>query len=230
MSSVFHLLKFSSSVHGVRHSTVHWSHIFCALESSTSDVLILLDSTGAGSFTSTKGNGVTELIAACAFKESANTAESPSFTEVVINTLQRLSRMPSFTVNYLYNCIFKKYQAFHEFRGQKVDPIRIILGQDEGRPRSIRFPTHFKPMRPSMDPGECLQPSFGCSVVSVDEVNDERSMVVSRPSHAPAIFLTIKIPELAGLEDLSTELFREWLRELPIPTNSVVVQSGFVSN
>lgn len=81
-----------------------------------------------------------------------------------------------------------------------------------------------------MDPGECLQPSFGCSVVSVDEVNDERSMVVSRPSHAPAIFLTIKIPEIAGLEDLSTELFREWLRELPIPTNSVVVQSGFVSN
>lgn len=229
-SSVFHLLKPSSNFPSA--SPVRWSRIFTTLESSTSDVLVLLDSTGAGSFTSTEGNGVTELIAACAFKRSSNTAKSPSFTKVIVNTLQRLSLMPSFTVNYFYNCIFEKCQALREFHHHKVDPIHIILGQDQGRPRSIRFPTQFRPMKLSMDP---LPPSLGPKATaldgdtSVDEVNDERSMVVSRHSQSPALFLTIRIPELAELEDLSTGLFRDWLRELPIPTDSVVVQSGFVS-
>jgi hypothetical protein len=232
-SSVFHLLKLSSNFpNATSASPVRWSRIFTTLESSTSDVLVLLDSTGAGSFTSTEGNGVTELIAACAFKQSGNTAKLPSFTKLIVNTLQRLSIMPSFTVNYFYNCIFEKCQALREFHHHKIDPIHIILGQDKGRPRSIRFPTHFQPIKLPIDP---LPPSLGPKATaldddtSVDEVNDERSMIVSRPSQAPALFLTIRIPELAELEDLSTGLFRDWLRELPIPTDSVVVQSGFVS-
>jgi hypothetical protein len=140
--------------------------------------------------------------------------------------------MPSFTVSYFYNCIFEKCQALRKFHHHKVDPIHIILGQNKGRPRCIRFPTHFQPIKVSID---SVLPSFGPKATAldddtpVDEVNDERSMVVSRPSQAPALFLTIKVPELAELEDLSTGLFRDWLRELPIPTDSVVVQSGFVS-
>jgi hypothetical protein len=236
MSIAFHMLKFSSNYNGARsksHSTVEWSRIFSKLESSISDVLILLDSTGAGSFTSTESNGGTELIAACAFKESLNIIKQPSFTGVLVETLQRLSRMPPFTVNYLYNCLLENCLAVREFHGRKVDPIHIILGQDKRRPRSIRFPTNFKPIRHSMGSGGPLQSSLVSTalegVSTAEGTGDERRMVATRRSEAPALFLSIRIPEFAELEDLSTELFREWLRELPIPTDSVVVQWGTVS-
>jgi hypothetical protein len=173
------------------------------------------------------------MIAACAFQENAYSAESASFTKILINTLQRLSRMRSFTINYLYNCVFEKCQGFHQTPGHKIDPIHIILGQDKGRPRSILFPTHFKPARLAIESGGSLQPSFGSTAFdheeSGNEKGDERSLVVSRPPQVPVLLLTIRIPELAEPEDLSTELFREWLRDLPIPTDSVMLHWGFMS-
>jgi hypothetical protein len=216
-----------------RHETVKWSRIFCTLESSISDILILLDCTGAGSFTSTDGEGITELIAPCAYKESPNTINQPSFTGVLINTLQRLSRMPSFTANYLYNCLLKKCQAVPGSRGYKIDPIHIILGQENSPPRSIRFPTNFKPTTLSMEPGIPLQfssrPADLDDLSSTHESGDERRMITFEPTQAPALFLTIRIHEFAELEDLSAELFREWLGGLPIPTDLVLVQWGSVS-
>jgi len=221
------------AIRTTRHSAVEWSRIFRRLESSPSDVLVLLDSTGAGSFKSTEGNGVTELIAACAFKESANRVEPGSFTKLLINTLQRLSRMRSFTINYLYNCLSEKWQGFRQLNGHNIDPIHVILGQDKGRPRSILFPTHFQPARFEIEPEESSQPSFESTasdhVSSENEKGDEGSSVVSRPAQIPALLLTIRIPELAEPEDLSTELFREWLRELPIPTDEVMLQWGHMS-
>ncbi len=181
---------------------------------------------------STTGRGVTELIAASAFRESSDTAKNPSFTRALINALERLSRMPSFTVNYLYNCLLEKCQADRRFRN-KIDPVHIILGQETRRLRSIRFPTSFRPENLPMDPGVFSQPFLRSAAFddfsSGNETAVEGRLVPIRASQAPALFLTIRIPEFTEFEDLSADLFREWLRELPIPTNSVVVQWGTVS-
>jgi hypothetical protein len=46
-------------------------------------------------------------------------------------------------------------------------------------------------------------------VTFVNKVNNKHSIVVSRLSQAPALFFTIRIPELAELADLLTRLFRD---------------------
>jgi hypothetical protein len=84
-----------------------------------------------------------------------------------------------------------------------------------------------------MDPGVFSQPFLRSAAFddfsSGNETAVEGRLVPIRASQAPALFLTIRIPEFTEFEDLSADLFREWLRELPIPTNSVVVQWGTVS-
>jgi len=141
--------------------------------------------------------------------------------------------MPSFTVNYLYNCLLEKCQADRKLRDSKVDPVYIILGQETPRLRSIRFPTSFRPENLQMNPGVSLQPFLGSAAFndfsSGNETVIEGRLVPVKASQAPALFLTIRIPEFTEFEDLSADLFREWLRELPIPTDSVVVQWGTVS-
>jgi len=92
------------------------------------------------------------MIAACAFEKVSYDAENLSFTRTLISTLQRLSILPSFTLNYFYNLIFEKCQGFRRSDGRKIDPIHIILGRDKSRPRSIRFPTYFRVTRSSGNP------------------------------------------------------------------------------
>ena len=53
------------------------------------------------------GNGVTELMAAYAFNGIANCVGPFSFTHSLVTQLHRMARMPSFTIGYLYNIIFK---------------------------------------------------------------------------------------------------------------------------
>jgi hypothetical protein len=79
---------------------VKWSGIQNTLESE-SDVLILLDCCAAGVCTTDEGNGVTELIAACAYNASANGVGAFSFTNALVAKLKHLAQWPSFTIGYL---------------------------------------------------------------------------------------------------------------------------------
>src|SRR3954470_24394412 len=74
--------------------TVKWSGIQNVLEESQSDVLILLDCCNAGTANTNEGEGVTELISACAFNSRTNGVGPYSFTNALVIELQDLSRRP----------------------------------------------------------------------------------------------------------------------------------------
>ncbi len=93
-----------------RPPTVKWSGIQNALEESQSDVLILLDCCASGLSNTDEGNGVTELIASCAFNNTANGVGQFSFTHALISQLRRLVHNPFFTVGYLYNLLYAEIQ------------------------------------------------------------------------------------------------------------------------
>ena len=88
------------------------------------------------------GNGVTELLAACTFNNSANGVGPFSFTHVLVSQLRVLVNKPSFTVGYLYNLLFTEVQGLPvkaaEFR---KPPIHLVLTQDHRLPRSITLST-----------------------------------------------------------------------------------------
>ncbi|KAE9371438.1 hypothetical protein N431DRAFT_483980 [Stipitochalara longipes BDJ] len=109
-----------------------------------SDVLILLDCCHSGTATASEGNGVTELISACAYNSQANGVGSYSFTKELIIELGQLSQKPSFTVAELYRNIFCRIQSRRpedeDRRERHPAPVHLSLTQDHPRfPRSIQI-------------------------------------------------------------------------------------------
>jgi ribosomal protein L37AE/L43A len=114
------------------------------LEQAESDILILLDCCHAGTATSSEGNGVTELISACAYNSQANGVGSYSFTKELIIELRQLNQKPSFTVAELYRNIFCRIQSRRpedeDRRERHPAPIHLSLTQDHSKfPRSIQI-------------------------------------------------------------------------------------------
>lgn len=84
------------------------------------------------------GNGVAELLAACAFNNTTNGVGPFSFTHVLTPQLQNLASRPSFTIGYLYNLIFGQVQALPVKSAEyRKPPIHLALTQDHRLPRSI---------------------------------------------------------------------------------------------
>ncbi|TVY45494.1 hypothetical protein LSUB1_G000873 [Lachnellula subtilissima] len=259
-----------------RPPTVKWSGIQNALEESPSDVLILLDCCASGLSNTdeggkslnkllklstdwlSSGNGVTELLAACAFNSIANGVGLYSFTHALISQLQKLARMPAFTVGYLYNLIFAEIQSLQIDDAQrKKAPIHLVLSQDHRLPRSIRIsakPPHPNINRPSIpsfpgrnplgsttwnyDPASLPQDSLSSqssgrsSGVFSPDSNDgaSSSSSISQIPEYPRLLFSIRISEDIKPNELSPELFAEWLGTLPLSTNSVRVEAGFASD
>jgi hypothetical protein len=119
---------------------VKWSGIQNTLEESLSDVLILLDCCASGVCTTDEGNGVTELIAACAYNAIANGVGPFSFTHALISRLRMLAPLPYFTIGFLYIALFTEIQSWRvEDSRFKKAPIHLVLSQNNDRPRSIRL-------------------------------------------------------------------------------------------
>jgi hypothetical protein len=93
-------------------SIVVWSGIQRSLEMAKSDILILLDCCSSGVANASEGNGVTELICACAFDTKANGVGHYSFTQALITELRLLSKKPSYSVGELYTSIYTRMQSF----------------------------------------------------------------------------------------------------------------------
>ncbi|TVY81197.1 hypothetical protein LSUE1_G005163 [Lachnellula suecica] len=125
-----------------QHSTVTWTGIQHALEQAESDVLILLDSCESGVGDAGEGNGVTELMAACAFDVQANGVGHYSFTNALTIELKLLSKKKSVPVVDLYTQIYCRAQH-HMVRGVKNErypaPIHLQLTRDYQFPRSIQL-------------------------------------------------------------------------------------------
>jgi len=89
---------------------VKWGAIQSFLEESPSDALILLDCCASGTVNTSEGVGITELISACAWNETANGVGPYSLTSALVIELRRLSRKTSFSVGELYRNIFMRIQ------------------------------------------------------------------------------------------------------------------------
>jgi hypothetical protein len=96
---------------------------------------------------------VTELIAACAFNNTANGVGPFSFTHTLISQLRKSFRMPSFNVAYLYNLIFTAVQGWQvEDPKYKKVPVHLVLTQDYRLPRSITIPSKRSQSSPQLQP------------------------------------------------------------------------------
>lgn len=119
-----------------------WTGIQQALEQAESDVLILLDSCESGVGNAGVGNGVTELMAACAFDVQANGVGHYSFTNTLTIELRLLSKKVSFPVVDLYTQVYCRAQH-HMARGINNErypaPIHLHLTRDDQFPRSIQL-------------------------------------------------------------------------------------------
>lgn len=256
-----------NSLGSARCPTVKWSGIQNALEESVSDVLVLLDccasgmsNTDEGRFMSRpiiievtnfrQGNGVTELIAACAFNNTANGVGPFSFTHALISQLRKLVQMPSFTVGYLYNLLFADIQTLRvDGEHRKKVPIHLVLTQDHRLPRSITLSAKRRifsnPFQPSISSDQnhgsatAQEPQADSSGHSVASVNSSLSGDASVPSSTtsisqlpeyPRLLFSIHISEDIKPKNLSTQLFADWLTALPIETKSVRIEAGFASD
>ncbi|KAH7364583.1 hypothetical protein BKA65DRAFT_491666 [Rhexocercosporidium sp. MPI-PUGE-AT-0058] len=238
--------------HAERPPMVKWSGIQNALEESESDVLILLDCCASGLSNTDEGNGVTELLAACAFNNTTKGVGPFSFTHVLISQLKNLVSRPSFTIGYLYNLMFAQVQALPVKSAEyRKPPIHLVLTQDHRFPRSITLSCR-KPEKQdipdiSMDMLEehadqyAVLDSVDQSSLSDESEKVSDSSLFANSSESPATSLSL-IPEYPRLlfsirmsEDinprtLSPELFADWLSALPMEAKSVRVEADFASD
>lgn len=188
-------------------------------------MLILLDCCASGLCTTDEGNGVTELIAACAYNSTANGVGLFSFTHALNEKLQRLSQLPSFNIGYLYNSLFTEIQSWRisDSRHKKA-PVHLVLSQNPHHPRSIRISSNIRKS------GASQGSNFGTASTSPDTPATPSTVLISQLPEYPRLLFSIRIDENVKPIDLSIEFFADWLRELPMSSSLVRVEAGFASD
>ena len=194
---------------------------------------------------------MTELLAACAFNNIANGVGPFSFTHTLISQLRKLVHMPSFTVGYLFNLLFTEIQSWRlEDSRHKKAPVHLVLSQDHRLPRSITLSAKRPPQssRNTVPAAENINPwnqnpreplgsissssqssgDGGISPFSSDTASSSTSR--SLLPEYPRLLFSIRISEYIKPRELSTELFADWLRTLPIAAKSIRVEAGFASD
>jgi hypothetical protein len=107
-----------------------------------SDILILLDCCSSGVANASEGNGVTELICACAFDTKANGVGHYSFTRALITELRFLSKKPCFSVGELYTSIYTRIQSYlpQGIENERYPaPVHLTLTEGELFVRGIKL-------------------------------------------------------------------------------------------
>ncbi|PMD60564.1 uncharacterized protein K444DRAFT_721882 [Hyaloscypha bicolor E] len=88
-----------------------------------------------GQANTSAGNGVTELISACAYNAVANEVGYYSFTKELTIEFRDLSTKPSFTVAELYRNVFSRIQARGPEDGRERHPVPIHLSLTQDKPQ-----------------------------------------------------------------------------------------------
>lgn len=202
--------------------------------------------------TTDEGNGVTELIAACAYNAIANGVGPFSFTHALNSKLRQMASLPYFTVGLLYNAIFTEVQSWRvEDSRYKKAPVHLVLSQSLALPRSIRISKQLKRQEvstipvllspemsiasanssPSITPGGTQSPFDPFDNLLQPEVSPPSSVdsASSLPEY-PRLLFSVRLAEDVKAHDLSHDLFIDWLRTIPVPANLVRVEAGFASN
>ena len=195
------------------------------LEEAPSDVLLLLDCCNAGTANTNEGEGLTELISACAYNSKANGVGPYSFTHALVIELKELAKRPSFSVGELYGNIFCRIQARMPEDGTERHPapVHLVLTNDTHYQQSIRISSQWKENRDDR-----------LSVPKVDAPNADTDSQNSLSQDltgvkVPRLAFAIRLRDNFSASELSAELFTEWLRTMPTIAAEVKVEAGFDS-
>jgi choline dehydrogenase-like flavoprotein len=196
---------------------VHWSGIQKSLEDARSDVLILLDCPYVGTANNNQGNGVTELIAASAYRSAVSNLEAYSFTRELETEFRELSKLPYFSVGNLFHNIYCRVRSRMAETGQEeaVPACLQLTQEDPYLPRSIQLSAHQTDTPSTLHPNPAnANGAFHTSSTRGD---------------TPRIAFAIRLKEDFKVGDLSSDLFLRWLSCIPESVAEVKIEAGFHS-
>ncbi|RDW75191.1 hypothetical protein BP6252_06333 [Coleophoma cylindrospora] len=199
---------------------------------------------GQAAWTSTdrfQGNGVTELIAACAFNNTANGVGPFSFTRTLISQLRKLAHRPSYTVAYLYNLIFAEIQGWRveDSRHKKAPGSHLRPYPDHYQPLVIQWivrvlqwilnPNASAHTATSEIYTESARHTGGTANSPTSNAASSTTSLSQLPKYPQLLFST-RFSEDIPSQSLATDLFADWLSTVPIRADSVRVEAGFASD
>lgn len=181
------------------------------------------------STSSNERNGVTEIISSCCYTDENNGVRSGFFTKELEAELRELSNLPSFSVGNLYHNLFCRVQSDEAEEGREyVAPVYYPLSQpDPESPRSLHLSIHdehtleVKSPRPTT-PGSLYSNGDGIPSFQV-------SSAIGR-GHAPRIAFAIRLKDQFRVTDLSSDLFMNWLENVPASIDGVKIEAAFHSS
>jgi len=194
--------------------------------------------------TSDEGNGVTELIAACTYNSVANGVGQYSFSHVLNDKLKQLSQLPCYNIGHLYNAMYSEVQGWRveDYRLLKV-PIHLVLSQNHDLPRSIRLSKarpagHLRSANAQESQLSSSSPANAASRTELSDTSeDSKPSLLSSPNTSlsqlaeyPRLLFSIRLSQDVKPYDLSSELFADWLRCVPVSAKLVRVEAGFASD
>jgi len=188
-------------------------------------VFLLLDCCNAGTANTNEGEGLTELISACAYNSKANGVGPYSFTHALVIELKELAKRPSFSVGELYGNIFCRIQARMPEDGTERHPapVHLVLTNDTHYQQSIRISSRWNENRDTTI-------SFpNTDAPNADTDSQDSSSQDSTGVKVPRLAFAIRLRDNFSASELSAELFTEWLRTMPTIAAEVKVEAGFDS-
>jgi hypothetical protein len=172
--------------------------------------------------------------------------------------LQDLAKRPFFSTGELYGNIFSRIQGRMPENGMERHPapVHLALTNDNQYPRSIQLSKRFGQAKISnavCDAPDLSMPSRadlsdlgkeapwqmrglsmstltndqGLSIESANQINDLHR--ATSKLKVPRLAFAIRLRDNIKADDLSTDLFLEWLRHIPAITEQVKVEVGFDS-
>jgi methylenetetrahydrofolate reductase (NADPH) len=217
---------------------VKWGGIQTLLEEAPCDVLILLDCCASGTASASEGNGVNEVISACAYNQIANGVGPYSFTSALVVELKKLSRKSYFSVGELYRNIFLRVQNREEVlggrrAGRHPAPIHLILTQDDP-PRSIQLSARDF----SIESGQIDGSASEGHTQRKETQEEDNSTLPNHPKsessfeiptglkadNNPRLAFAIRLTNTFQPGEDMLHLFTEWLRSFPTIAENVDVK------
>jgi hypothetical protein len=188
-------------------------------------VLLLLDCCNAGTANTNEGEGLTELISACAYNSKANGVGPYSFTHALVIELKELAKRPYFSVGELYGNIFCRIQARMPEDGTERHPapVHLVLTNDTHYQQSIRMSSRWKENRDA----RISVPNPEAPNADTDSQDSSSQDLTG--IKVPRLAFAIRLRDNFSAGELSTELFIEWLRTMPTIAAEVKVEAGFDS-
>ena len=185
-----------------------------------------MDCCNAGTANTNEGEGVTELISACAYNARANGVGPYSFTHALVIELKELAKKPCFSVGELYSNIFCRIQARMPEDGTERHPapVHLVLTNNTRYQQSIQLS---KLPEKTRDDRASFSSSDVSNAVTVLEEQVLHGLTIT--GKAPRLALAIRLRDNFDATELSTELFAEWLRIMPTIAAEVKVEAGFTS-